>query len=101
MEKIDIFETASNNFLELSSIQRLQILNKLQEKKSKPSELVKEFDSTRQEVYRNFSRLEDGHLIQKDFEGFYSLTEFGETICSQIPSIVFLSQNMEYFREYA
>ncbi|MDX1441805.1 MAG: transcriptional regulator [Nitrosopumilaceae archaeon] len=100
MEKVDIFETASNNFLELSSIQRLQILNKLQEKKSKPSELVKEFDSTRQEVYRNFSRLEDGYLIQKDFEGFYSLTEFGETICSQIPSIVFLSQNMEYFKTH-
>jgi len=96
----DIFETAASNFLELSSIQRLQILFKLQEKKSKPSDLVKEFDSTKQEVYRNFSRLEDGHLIIKDLDGTYSLTEFGETICSQIPSILFLSQNMRYFRRH-
>ena len=94
----DIYETAASNFLELSSIQRLQILNQLQEKKAKPAELVKEFDSTKQEVYRNFSRLEDGHLIAKDIDGSYSLTEFGETICSQIPSIIFLSQNMSYFK---
>lgn len=100
MNSEDIFETASNNFLELSSIQRLQILHKLQDKKSKPAELVKEFDSTKQEVYRNFARLEDGHLIQKDIDGAFSLTEFGETICSQIPSIVFLSQNMDYFKTH-
>lgn len=95
-----LFETASNNFLELSSIQRLQILYKLQENKAKPSELVNDFDSTKQEVYRNFSRLEDGYLIKKDVDGFYSLTEFGDTICSQIPSIIFLSQNMDYFKTH-
>jgi len=100
MPQTDIFETASHNFLELSSVQRLQILYKLQEKKSKPAELVKEFDSTKQEVYRNFSRLEDGHLIIRDLDGNYSLTEFGETICSQIPSIIFLSQNMPYFKTH-
>lgn len=100
MTQTDIFETASHNFLELSSIQRLQILHKLLERKYKPAELVKEFDSTKQEVYRNFSRLEDGHLIIKDIDGNYSLTEFGETICSQIPSIIFLSQNMSYFKSH-
>ena len=90
-------EMAASNFLELSSHQRLQILFKLSEKKSKPSELVKEFDSTKQEVYRNFSRLEDGYLISKDTDGYYDLTEFGKTICNQVPAMVFLSQNMKYF----
>ena len=97
MEDSRLFETAANNFLELSSIQRLQILAKLEEKKLKPSDLVKEFDSTKQEVYRNFSRLEDGHLIMKDRDGSYELTEFGKTMCNQIPAIMFLSQNMPYF----
>ena len=67
------------------------------EKKSKPTELIKEFDSTKQEIYRNFSRLEDGHLIIKDADGYYDLTEFGKTICNQVPAILFLSQNMKYF----
>ena len=97
MVDIDINEITASNFLELSSPQRLQILFRLSEKKSKPSELVKEFDSTKQEVYRNFARLEDGHLISKDADGYYDLTEFGKTICNQVPAIVFLSQNMKYF----
>lgn len=97
MVSIDLYETAANNFLELSSYQRLRILFIILEKKSKPTELVKEFDSTKQEVYRNFSRLEDGHLIVKDSDGYYDLTEFGKTICNQVPAILFLSQNMKYF----
>lgn len=92
-----IYAQAANNFLELSSIQRLQILFKLQNRKARPAELVKEFDSTKQEVYRNFARLEDGHLIAKDPDGNYGLTEFGNTMVSQVPSIVFLSRNMHYF----
>ena len=97
MEKFDLYETAADNFLELSSYQRLRILFRILEKKSKATDLVKEFDSTKQEVYRNFSRLEDGHLIIKDADGYYDLTEFGKTICNQVPAILFLSQNMKYF----
>lgn len=95
-----MYETAANNFLELSSMQRLQILFKLEQKKSKPADLVKEFDSTKQEVYRNFSRLEDGHLILKDRDGNYELTEFGRTMCNQVPAMMFLSQNMKYFHHH-
>ena len=95
-----MYETTANNFLELSSVQRLRILSKLEEKKSKPSDLVKEFDSTKQEVYRNFSRLEDGQLIIKDRDGNYELTEFGRTMCNQIPAMMFLSQNMNYFHNH-
>ena len=93
----DMYETAAANFLELSSIQRLQILFKLADKKSKPSDLLKEFDSTKQEVYRNFARLEDGHLIVKDSDGHYDLTEFGKTICNQVPALVFFVSEHEVF----
>jgi predicted transcriptional regulator len=45
-------------------------------------------------------RLEDGHLIEKDVDGNYSLTTFGKTMCIQVPSLLFLSQNREYFEDH-
>jgi predicted transcriptional regulator len=93
----DHYDEAANNFLELSSHQRLQIIFKLLEKKSKVTILAKELNATTQEVHRNFARLEDGGFIAKGLDGFYSITTYGKTICSQIPSIIFLSQNRKYF----
>ena len=51
-------------------------------------------------MHRNFTRLEDSKLIQKDFDGNYSLTTFGKTMCTHVPSLVYLSQNMEYFQDH-
>ena len=94
----DMFENASENFLELSSHQRLQILFKLLEKKSKVSTMAKELDATTQEVHRNFMRLEDGGLIAKNKDGNYRVTTYGNTMCSQVPSLIFLSKKYEIFR---
>lgn len=96
----DLYEESANNFLELSSHQRLQIIFRLLEKKSKVANMAKELDSTNQEVHRNFTRLEDGGFIAKDTDGYYTLTTYGKTICSQVPSIVFLSQNRKYFEDH-
>lgn len=97
---VDNYEEAANNFLELSSQQRLQIIFRLLEKKSKITAMAKELDATPQEVHRNFARLEDGGFIAKDMDGYYSLTTYGKTICSQIPSIIFLSHNRKYFEDH-
>lgn len=97
---VELYEEAANNFLELSSQQRLQIIFKLLEKKSKVTTMAKEINATAQEVHRNFSRLEDGGFITKDIDGYYSLTTYGKTICSQIPSIIFLSENRKYFEDH-
>jgi predicted transcriptional regulator len=97
---VDHYEEAANNFLELSSQQRLHIIFRLLEKKSRVTSMAKELDATAQEVHRNFARLEDGGLIAKDMDGFYSLTTYGKTICSQIPSIIFLSKNRKYFEDH-
>jgi predicted transcriptional regulator len=97
---VDHYEEAANNFLELSSQQRLQIIFRLLGKKSKVTTMAKELEATIQEVHRNFARLEDGGFIIKDMDGFYSLTTYGKTICSQIPSIVFLSENRKYFEDH-
>jgi len=96
----DIFENASENFLELSSHQRLQILFELLEKKSKTSILAKKLNATNQEIHRNFLRLEDGGLIARNKDGTYSLTTYGKTMCSQVPALVFLSKNRKYFESH-
>jgi len=97
---VDHYEEAANNFLEMSSQQRLQIIFRLLEKKSKVTLMAKEIGATTQEVHRNFARLEDGGFITKNVDGYYSLTTYGKTICSQIPSIIFLSQNRQYFEDH-
>ncbi len=97
---VDLYEKAADHFLELASPQRLQILFKLAEKPFAITEMARELDSTKQEVHRNFRRLEDSRLIEKDVDGRYSITTFGKTMCTQVPSLVFLSQNMEYFEDH-
>jgi len=97
---VDLYEKAADHFLELASPQRLQILFKLSEKPFAITQMAKELDSTKQEVHRNFRRLEDIRLIEKDVDGRYSITTFGKTMCTQVPSLVFLSQNMEYFEDH-
>jgi len=97
---VDLYEKAGDLFLELASPQRLQILFKLSEKSFTITEMAKELDSTKQEVHRNFRRLEDSKLIKKDVDGRYSVSTFGKTMCTQVPSLVFLSENMEYFEDH-
>ena len=68
----------AENFLELASSQRLQILFKLMERSRKRIEpMAKELDATKQEVHRNLVRLEQSGLISKNNEGKYTLTTFG------------------------
>jgi len=96
-----IYEKVSENFLELASLQRLNILFKLLERNRKRIEpLANELDATKQEVHRNLVRLEQSGLITKDREGKYSLTTFGRTMCAEIPSILFLSQHRDYFSDH-
>ena len=93
-------ENAATKFLELASEQRLDILHRLSEKRSKVSAMARELDATIQQVDKNFDRLTKANMIAKDNDGYYYLTTFGETICTQIPSLVFLSHHMKYFSEH-
>ena len=95
-----IFENAANDFLELASEQRLKIIFKLLERKSKVSNMAKELHATVQEVHRNFERLSNAGLIMKDKDGYYDLTTYGKTMCTQVPSLLFLSKNRKYFESH-
>ncbi|MBS3926997.1 MAG: ArsR family transcriptional regulator [Nitrosarchaeum sp.] len=96
----DLIDKTANYVLDLASPQRLNILFKLLNKDSTPTEIAKELESTKQEVHRNFIRLEESGLIEKKNNGKYSTTTFGETVCTQVPTIVFFSQNRKYFEEH-
>lgn len=93
----NIYENAADDFLELASEQRLKIIFNLLAKKSKISAMAKELHSTVQEVHRNFERLSDAGLIVKDKDGLFDLTTYGKTMCTQVPSLLFLSRNRKYF----
>lgn len=97
----DLIDETADYVLDLASSQRLSILFKLLEKKSTPTELAKNLDSTKQEVHRNFTRLMESGLIKKNNDGKYSLTTFGEVVCTQVPTLVFLSQNRKYFEGHS
>ena len=84
------YEKTADDFLELASQQRLGILLRLLDKKSKVSIIAKDLDATVPEVYRNFERLVKADLIVKGADGDYSITTYGKTICNQIPSLAFL-----------
>lgn len=94
------YSHASKDFLDLASEQRLDILFNLMQEKSKISQMAKLLDSTVQEVHRNFERLAKSGFIEKDVEGYYHLTIYGHTMCTQIPSMIFFSNNRKYFQEH-
>ena len=97
----DPIDETADYVLDLASPQRLSILFKLLEKNSTPTEIAKKLDSTKQEVHRNFTRLTESGLIEKNNDGRYSLTTFGEVVCIQVPTLVFLSQNRKYFEGHS
>jgi len=95
-----VYEDSAKDFLELASHQRIAIIFSLKEKKSKVSMMAKQLDATSQEVSRNFERLVKAGLIAKDTDGYYGLSTFGRAICTQVPSLIFLSQNRKYFGKH-
>lgn len=95
-----MFDDSEEVFIELANAQRLDIIHKLREGGKNLSLLSKELKYTMQEVHRNLNRLTNAGLIEKNSNGTFALTTFGNTIITQIPSISFLSRNKTYFSDH-
>ena len=95
-----VFEDSEKTFIELSNSQRLQIIHALKNASMNLTSIAKHLGITMQEAHRNFNRLMDAGIVSKNFDGSYSLTTFGNTIITQIPSINFLSKNKSYFSDH-
>ena len=96
----EISEKIVEDIFEIASEQRLSILLKLNEKKSKLGIMAKELGATAPEVKRNFDRLLKARLVEKDNDGSFQLTLYGKTICTLVPFFLFFSQNKKYFSDH-
>ncbi|MFQ5440933.1 MAG: helix-turn-helix transcriptional regulator [Nitrosopumilaceae archaeon] len=94
-------EKIANNFLELASEQRLNILKNLREKNLNISKLAKILDATNPEVHRNVGRLSKNGLIEKNPDGNYGLTTFGQALMIQTSSINFMADNKDFFNSHS
>ncbi|MGI0065996.1 MAG: helix-turn-helix transcriptional regulator [Nitrosotalea sp.] len=94
------YNKIAGDFLEISSEQRLAILNKLYRSNSKISIIAKELNATVPEIFRNFERLLKADLITKDSDGSYKISPYGKILCLQIPTLRFLSDNSKYLRDH-
>jgi predicted transcriptional regulator len=81
----------------LASVDRLTLLYEIAIEKRRLSQLTAKISATPQETSKHLTRLRDAKLIEKDSDGFFSLTAFGKIIENLLPSIRFLAQNREYF----
>lgn len=85
---------------ELSSSERVNLLLKLQKQKMKLSHISEKLDMTITETSRHLQRLSEAKLIQKDVNGLYGLTNFGNLALVLISGICCISKNMQYFSEH-
>lgn len=93
-------EDPARDFLELASHQRLSIITRLLERRSKISTMARELESTSQEVSRNFERLEKANMITRGEDGYFHINSYGRAVCSMIPSLVFMTKNKDYFKKH-
>jgi len=85
---------------ELSSSERMDVMLEIQKQRLKLSHISKKLNMTVTETSRHLQRLSEARLIQKDVEGLYGLTPFGELTLSLLSGLGFISRHRDYFMEY-
>jgi predicted transcriptional regulator len=93
-------EDYAQYFLEVSSEQRLKIIQLINEKEYRLSELAKKLDATTPEVHRNLDRLGKSGFIIKNMNGNFELTTLGQMVLGLIPNLAFIIENKKYFLEH-
>ena len=93
------FSKIATEIFEVSSEQRLAIIDILSKRNSKLSEIVKDLSATPSEVHRNLSRLTRAKIISKDLDGYF-LTSYGVVLYSQISTWKFFSQHKQFFSKH-
>ncbi len=88
-------------FFELSSEDRLGILQQLSKNAMNVTSLSKKLGLTTQESSRHVSRLSDVGLTQKDSKGLYNLTLYGKLILTQLEGLAFTSKHEDYFASHS
>lgn len=85
---------------EFSSTERMRIMHSLLEERLKLSHVSKKLDMTVTEASRHLQRLSDIQFIDKDVEGTFGPTPYGELANKLLSSLDFISRNRQYFLEH-
>jgi len=93
-------ENIASGFLELASEQRLNIIKNIAKNKLNISKLADILDATKPEIHRNVTRLTKAGLIEKNTDGAYGLTVYGNAVLIQIPSLTFFTENKQFFKNH-
>ena len=93
-------EKIAISFLELASEQRLNILQNVAKNKLNISKLADILDATKPEIHRNVTRLSKAGLIEKNTDGNYGVTVYGNAVLVQIPSMTFFTENQQFFKNH-
>ncbi|PVX23618.1 MAG: hypothetical protein CW716_11745 [Candidatus Bathyarchaeum sp.] len=84
-------------FFELASESRLDILRKLNEKSWKMNDLARKLDLTTTESFRQLQRLKEAALVEKQPDGKYAITAYGQLVLQLSASLEFVFEHKQYF----
>jgi predicted transcriptional regulator len=90
-------ENLWNLLFELSSEERMRVLLAVKAEKMRLSNLAERMKFTATEASRQLQRLSEAKLVQRDSDGFFAITKYGELSLSLLDSLSFTSLNREYF----
>jgi len=86
---------------ELSNVDRLNILLELKKSPMRISLVSKKFKSTVPETSRNISRLHAAKLINRDSQGVFHISPYGDEALSILQGFFFLSNHRPYFENHS
>jgi predicted transcriptional regulator len=82
---------------DISSSDRLTLLFAIRKENLRLTQLVEKISATIQKTSRHLGRLTDAKLIEKNSDGFYSVTSYGRLVLILLSTYNFLSKNKDYF----
>ena len=85
---------------ERSSNESMNIMLSLLEERLKLSHVSRKLDMTVTEASRHLQRLSDVQLIDKDVDGTFGPTCYGELAIKLLSSLDFISENRQYFLDH-
>ena len=93
-------EALCDLLFELSSSERMNIMQSLLQESLKLSHVSQKLDMTVTEVSRHLQRLSDVQLVHKEVDGRFSPTKYGELAIMLLSSLTFISENRQYFLQH-
>jgi len=91
----------SNIFMEMASETRCEILKMLYEKPTHATKIAIALKLTKQEAYRNTTRLVQVGLVKKNVDGLFSLTEYGTAVTNQFSFFLFFEKHKKFFENHS